>query len=102
MARSCETEDSINAWAEGVFGPAPKITALTKRMREELDELDTALAEGDPAAIRLEVADAAILLMRVLALTGGGTLQSAVDDKMAINRTRQWQPAGDGTGRHKP
>lgn len=94
-----ETSASIATWAQDTFGPAPDLMALHARAALELAELAQALAAGTPAETLSEAADVAILLHRIAALSGGD-LTSAVDAKMAINRSRTWQRAGDGTGRH--
>lgn len=96
-----ETSASIEAWADEAFGPVSDLDALVLRAGLELKELREAIASAEPsAAIMSEAADVAILLHRVAALSGG-ELSGAVDAKMAINRIREWTPAGDGTGKHR-
>ncbi|NJM83887.1 MAG: DUF550 domain-containing protein [Tabrizicola sp.] len=95
-----ETSASIAAWAESTFGAARSLDDLAARAIEELNELRAALAADEPASeVTAEAADVAILLHRIAALCGAD-LAAIVDQKMAINRARRWQPAGDGTGRH--
>ena len=94
-----ETSHTIREWADATFGAAPDLTALVRRARLELGELEQALLAGDNAEAGREAADVAILLHRLAALTGHD-LNDQVDAKMRINRARQWQAAGDGTGSH--
>jgi NTP pyrophosphatase (non-canonical NTP hydrolase) len=94
-----ETSETIRTWSEETFGPADDLTALVRRARLELDELEVALRAGNNAEARREAADVAILLHRLCGLCGGDLAQ-AVDDKMAVNRARTWTRAGDGTGGH--
>jgi NTP pyrophosphatase (non-canonical NTP hydrolase) len=94
-----ETSQSICAWGEATFGPAPRLAALVARARLELDELEQAVAANDAAEIGREAADVAILLHRLVALSGAD-LAEQVDAKMAVNRARTWCAAGDGTGTH--
>ncbi len=94
-----ETSTTIREWADATFGAAHDLTALVRRARTELDELEQALREGDHAEAGREAADVVILLHRLAALTGHD-LNDQVDAKMQINRARIWQAAGDGTGSH--
>jgi NTP pyrophosphatase (non-canonical NTP hydrolase) len=64
-----------------------------------MDELIEALEKGDVSEAVRETADVLILLSR-LAQILGFNLTDAVDQKMEINRARQWAPASDGTGQH--
>ena len=94
-----ETQDSICAWAEETFGPARDAATLHRRAMPEMEELADALVAGDRQEIAHELADIVILLYRV-AHESGVDLHAAIDEKMAINRARQWVPTGDGTGKH--
>ena len=94
-----ETQQSICAWAEETFGPATSATTLHARAMPEMEELADALMAGDRQEIAHELADIVILLYRV-AHESGVDLHTAIDEKMAINRARQWMPTGDGTGKH--
>lgn len=95
-----ETSQSIAFWAEEAFGPVPTLTSLIDRAEREFIELREAVGEGHPAEhVIMEAADIAILLHRLVALSGGD-LATAIDAKMAVNRLRRWVPAGDGTGQH--
>ncbi|MEO1702608.1 MAG: dATP/dGTP pyrophosphohydrolase domain-containing protein [Pseudomonadota bacterium] len=96
-----ETSASIAQWAERAFGPASDLTALVTRAEQELAELNAAILSGSSAdSIEAEAADVTILLHRIVVLGADGELSDAVDAKMAINRSRKWQPAGNGTGKH--
>ncbi|MFV0643298.1 MAG: hypothetical protein ACK5NN_02165 [Sphingomonadaceae bacterium] len=97
-----ESSASIDSWAEATFGPVSDLTALVRRAELELMELREAINAGASADdIRAEAADVAILLHRLVALSGGD-LGGEIDSKMAINRARQWVASGDGTGSHTP
>ncbi len=95
-----ETSASIAAWAEATFGPVTDLTVLTRRARQELDELEQALVAGHSTEAIREAADVVILLHRVAALLGA-ELSEAVTSKMTINRNRRWRLSGDGVGQHE-
>jgi NTP pyrophosphatase (non-canonical NTP hydrolase) len=98
--RRLEDSQSIAEWGKVTFGEASS-EALALRACAELDELLDAIRAGEPLHdIAMEAADVTILLHR---LTGdmGKDLSDVVNDKMAINRKRQWMKSGDGTGQHK-
>jgi NTP pyrophosphatase (non-canonical NTP hydrolase) len=86
-------------WRDATFGDVRDLRALVRRAREELDELEQAIAAGDLGEAGLEAADVVIVLHRLAALAGHD-LAEQVDVKMAINRARSWKSAGDGTGEH--
>lgn len=94
-----ETSASIAAWAEATFGPVRDLSVLTRRARQELEELDEALLAGQSADAIGEAADVMILLHRLTALLGAD-LADAVNAKMTINRNRRWRLSGDGVGQH--
>ncbi|MGX1197431.1 MazG-like family protein [Parvibaculum sp. MBR-TMA-1.3b-4.2] len=94
-----ETQQSICAWAEETFDPAKSAATLHARALPEMEELADALRTGDRQEVAHELADIVILLYRV-AQESGVDLHTAIDEKMAINRARQWVPADDGTGQH--
>lgn len=94
-----ETQKSVATWAEQTFGPAHDQTVLVRRAQVELEELLEATERGDKAEIGKEAADIAILLFRLMELNGLD-LNAEVTAKMAVNRARNWQPKGDGTGSH--
>lgn len=94
-----ETSASILRWGDETFGKVSDPVALVDRAALELSELKDALTSGDVTEAGREAADTAILLHRLMGLLGKD-LNSEVDAKMAINRTRTWMSAGDGTGRH--
>lgn len=70
------------------------------RAAEELAELIEALItdDNDPR-VATEVADVQIVLAGITA-AHGQEQADLVDAKMAINRARQWNTAGDGHGQH--
>ena len=100
MAVQRETQSTIAGWGEETFGPVGDPVALAKRTSIEMNELIEALEKGDTKEAERETADVLILLNR-LGTTLGFDLTDAVDEKMKVNRARQWIPAGDGTGRHR-
>lgn len=121
---NCETQATINEWAERTFGPVEARSAFL-RCADEFAELAKALGfegmaaaimhevlalkgakqmpipHGTPVAIagRKESADVLITLYRVAHVLGGD-LHADVDDKMVINRARKWRITGDGVGQH--
>lgn len=98
MAKT-ETQATITAWAEEIFGPVADQSVLVTRAQTELQELLEAVQEGDPYEIGKETADIAILLYRLMELKGLD-FQEQVTAKMTENRSRRWLPKGDGTGSH--
>ena len=123
-----ETQETVGKWIDETFpGTDPNSPRKALRALEEMVEL--CLASGasaediehivgeasikarkesgqkyqerklEPDKIRLETADVLIVLYGVAHMRGFD-LHLAVDDKMAINRHRQWKPNGDGTGYH--
>lgn len=94
-------QSSICHWAEAAFGPVRDPLALYRRAQLEMDELQASLqAKDDSTLIAGELADVLILLYR-LAQESGVDLDAAVKQKLAINKAREWQVTGDGTGQHK-
>ncbi len=94
-----ETSASIKAWGDETFGKATDPVKLVERAEIEMAELKDALAAGDMPEAGKEAADVVILLHRLIGDLGKD-LGDEVDAKMAINRTREWVSAGDGTGSH--
>jgi hypothetical protein len=93
-----ETVQSVTEWADNTFGPATIFTQF-ERAKQEMGELEkhfsrTASLWGDEVAE--EASDVVICLYRII-----GTLDpQAIEKKMAINRRRTWNVAGDGTAQH--
>lgn len=99
-----ENQETIAHWAKAVFGPATEPLVLVDRAQIELDELRDAVvdAQTDHEArkeVGAETADILILLYRLLTEFGLDK-QEVIDAKMQINRSRKWNPKGDGTGNH--
>lgn len=65
----------------------------------EMHELGDAIDQRDLSEIGKEAADVMILLYRLMDQFGL-ELGAQCDEKMAINRSRNWQSKGDGTGSH--
>ncbi len=94
-----ETQKSITGWCNNTFGPASNLT-IVHRLKKELDELIKAVEnDSEPSEILLEAADMNIILRRLCGNLGMD-LDSAVDQKMAINRKREWIAFGNGDGKH--
>lgn len=97
-----ESSAAIALWAESTFGKVHALETLVTRAEKKLLELRAAVdASQEPHRIGHEAADVVILLHRLAALLGY-ELDVLVDEKMAINRRRRWQPSGDGVGQHQP
>ena len=79
-----------NNWASATFGPAT-IKSTMHRIDQEMREF-----YEDPVH---EARDIAIFLYR-LASVAGFDLDSEVDRKMEINKSRTWVLSGDGCGQH--
>ncbi len=98
-----ETQQSITQWAAETFGPCSAARAVA-RMVEEMEELKAVDATAWPTAtyvkkLKDECADVLITMYRAASLLQFD-VQQAVDDKMAINRAREWTLRDDGTGYH--
>lgn len=98
---SHETQRTICEWAETTFGPVSHPSVLVDRAIIELEELRDAVTVGDTIEAGKETADVMILLYRLME-TLELDLNAEVTSKMAENRSRKWQPKGDGTGSHIP
>lgn len=94
-----ETQKTITDWAVATFGKAPSIAHILDRAEDEFFELKEAIANGNPEKIAEEIADVRIVLCQISERLGYNE-QAAVDAKMKINRARQWETNGDGTGKH--
>lgn len=90
IQRLTNRQSDIAAWAEDTFGPTT-VEATVKRIDREFREFFR-----DPVK---EAPDIVIFLYRLMAISGRD-LDKAVDEKMAVNKARQWVLAGDGTGQH--
>ncbi|WP_026942299.1 dATP/dGTP pyrophosphohydrolase domain-containing protein [Hellea balneolensis] len=96
-----ESSETIAQWGSETFGNAASVKAYAIRAQEELAELIEAIESGDTdKAIASEAADITILLHRITG-TLGLELYDAVDEKMAVNKRREWVPDGSGVGRHQ-
>lgn len=95
-----ETQQSVSAWADAVFGAVGSNARVAARANEEMAELMRALTSDDShEKAAEEVADIVIILYR-LASRLGVDLHAEIDRKMAINRTRVWSPDNTGHGYH--
>lgn len=95
-----ETQQSITQWADETFGTGTTNIRKAARANEEMAELLKTLAVSDisPKA-SLEIADVIIVLYR-LASYLGVDIHTVIDEKMAINRKREWRKDGTGHGYH--
>jgi hypothetical protein len=91
-----ETMRSVQEWADQTFGPASVGTQI-HRASKEMEELLWALTHNEPEEkIAFEAADVVIVLYRLIAQLN----PEAINQKMAINRARQWHVGKDGVGQH--
>lgn len=99
-----ETQRSITNWANETFGAPSNVMVIYDRMMDELTELRWELLKNvgeadNTRAVGREVADVAIMLAQIAELSRVN-LHTEVDDKMAINRKREWVTTGEGVGKH--
>jgi hypothetical protein len=86
-----ETPESVKAWADSTFGPAT-LRRQFERAMEEMKELEAVLDDPDQAS--KEAADVVICLYRMVREA------RVIDEKMQINRARQWKIGPDGCAYH--
>lgn len=107
---SIESQKSIMDWADQTFGPVsdPLQSALRadQEMKEFRGRLNEALGQEQGEALRdhfsylcAEAADIVICLYRMASVMGAD-LGQEIDQKMKINRLRQWVSDGTGHGQH--
>lgn len=94
--------DDIHGWAVTTF---PHQTALSKvaHLTKEVAELREAIESGEREEMRKEWADCAILLLNTATMMGMDwtQAQSAIEEKMRINKSRRWgSPDKDGVCHH--
>ena len=120
-----ESQRSVAAWRYSVFGRAKSPEHVVGRMVMEVGELleklgypiarrileefgehmsreERAEVTFEPdklAEIRDELADVMVVLLGA-ADEFGIDLQAALDQKMGVNRARDWRVSGPGLGRH--
>ena len=82
-------QESISRWVDETFGKQT-LNGRFGKLKEEVDELFEAHRAADEDGLRMEAADVAIVLMH-LAEVAGFDLMLAVQEKMAINRARDWK-----------
>lgn len=95
-----EDEDTISEWANATFGEPVTNMSIATRANKEMAELlhCLAMSDTDPKAAE-ESADTVIVLCRLFKRLRV-SLQEAVDQKMAVNRSRTWVSDGVGHGQH--
>lgn len=98
----------ISEWAAGVFGADREASAIVRKLRKEVDELD-AMVKGvekqwHPKEDAYgEVADCAILIMNLanrLGLDYAGFVK-VVESKFELLKEREWDKQEDGTYQHR-
>lgn len=95
-----ENQYTISDWSEKTFGPPVSILRMARRAQEELNELISAIEEGEGnAAIGTEIADVIIVLCG-LATATDNNLVECINNKMVVNRARKWHAAGSGNSYH--
>ncbi len=96
-----ENQKTVSEWAQSTFGPIKSNLCIATRALQEMAELCVALAADDchPKAAE-EVADIFIVLYRLMERLGVN-VQTAVNEKMKINRARTWVLDGNGQWQHK-
>lgn len=121
--RPHESQETIAAWADNVFGPhagpaLPLLRAFNElveaaiaaglsqdmvqdRISSEWERQAAKGATADQSNLPSEVAGTVIVLYRV-AQAAGFDLHDAIDAEMQKNRSRQQFTRGDGTGSHVP
>lgn len=95
-----ETQESISQWANETFGVAGSNARVAARANEEMAELLRALTadENHPKAAE-EIADIVIVLSRLATRLGVDMIEE-IQNKMQINRSRQWSLDKTGHGYH--
>jgi len=94
MSAISELQAEIAAWADQL-NPDRRPIGIIAKMLEELGELIASERIADP----LELADVLILALD-LAHLQGIDVESAIMQKMAINRARKWRIADNGSMTH--
>jgi len=95
-----ENKETIRDWAISVFGKQAHPKSIAIRALEELIELLKAIDNESTQRIHEEIADVEIC-MAYLAAVVGCNIQNEIENKMAINRQREWVCDGNGNGYHK-
>jgi hypothetical protein len=92
-----ETFTSINLWQNETF-PNATPSGTLGRVLDEWDEFTKATILKEKV---IEAVDLIITLSHWIHAATGNSAQEYVDQKMRINRLRNWTIQPDGTGRHK-
>ena len=99
-----ETQLTVTEWATDTFGEPDNTMAILDRMMEEIKELKWELIKelgegGNARAVGRELADVTVFIYQ-LAQHSGIDLFTEIDDKMSINRSRNWVVTENGVGQH--
>lgn len=93
-----ELQRDIDAWSQRTF-PKSTVSSIMVHLKEEVQELDEAIAAGDALGIKRESADVLHLFFSV-ANRSGFSLQEAVRWVFARNQYRDWGPSSKGYWKH--
>lgn len=89
----------ITAWQDETFPQATPLSAAT-HLAKEVRELIFDLGSGNPKTAAHEIVDCFFLTIGVAHLSGID-LETALEEKMAINKARTWgKPDADGVVEH--
>lgn len=94
MSNIMQLQAEIAQWADQIIPQRTPLSIVCK-MLEELSELIASERMSDPS----EVADIVILALDLCHLQGID-LETAVQDKMLINRQRNWSISDNGRAQH--
>lgn len=100
IAMAKETQESISEWAQAVFGDAGSDARVATRANEEMAELLRAVTSDAPIEKVIEEAADVVIVLYRLANRNGFDLHEAINQKMEINRAREWKKDGTGHGYH--
>lgn len=103
-----EDQGTIEDWRAATFGGTPTPERAAERAWEEMAEFALScdisiMANADRVVTNSEtIREAAnvVIALYAFAEAAGEDLDAEVARKMAINRARKWESAGDGTGYH--
>lgn len=95
-----ETQKTICDWAEETFGPAPSLARIAARANEEMAELLRHATSGQAGEKLVEEAADVVIILYRIAENCGLDLLAAVDEKMVVNRAREWRLDKTGHGYH--
>lgn len=99
-ARSLESlQAEIVQWAHATFGHKRNLRTISRKLREEMKELQDAFEAMNFTQIGDESADVQILLWDAMFLLGLDPV-AEIQKKLALNRERSWAIDNHGVSRH--